>query len=266
MTTTILQPCIDAVTRIADDIAANGPACGSTRSLEQQIAHVRQVSIASQRELRDVLAPAYPEVGWTDEEDRPTSAAYWLYDAIDGAYHYLQGLPLWASSLVLVRDGEPVLAIVYDPTRREVFIAEAGAGAWCNGSPIRVSGKATLSHAVVATANPPLIQVGAEEQAQAMRLTSRVAKSVFVVRSMAAVSLQLAYTAAGRLDAYWENGRDTADWLAGALVVREAGGVVTDLRGDAFGWNGEGILAGNRKIHGGLLAQTREELNGMPGR
>lgn len=264
MTNNPLHPCVDAVRRIADHIADNGPTCGSTQSLEQQIAHVRQVSLEAQRQLREALAPAYPEVGWTDEEDRPTSDAYWLYDAIDGAYHYLQGLPLWSSSLVLVRGGETVLAVVYDATRREAFFAEAGKGASCNGQAIHVSARTTLSHAVVATANPPLIQVGAEEQAQAMRLTSRVAASVFVVRAMAAVSLQLAYTAAGRLDAYWENGRDTADWLAGALIVREAGGIVTDLRGETFGWAGEGILAGNRAMHDGLLVQTREELARRP--
>lgn len=193
------HPCIEAVRRIADHIAENGPACGSTQSLEQQIAHVRQVSLDAQRRLREALAPTYPDVGWTDEEDRPASDAYWLYDPIDGAYHYLQGLPLWSSSLVLVRGGEPVLAVVYDPTRREAFFAEAGTGATCNGAPVQVSPKTNLSHAVVATANPPLVQVGAEEQAQAMRLTSRIARSVFVVRAMAAVSLQLAYTAAGRL-------------------------------------------------------------------
>lgn len=262
MTNNTLHPCIDAVRRIADQIAANGPTCGSTQSLEQQIAHVREVSLDAQRQLREALAPVYPDIGWNDEEDRPTSDAYWLYDAIDGAYHYLQGLPLWSSSLVLVRGGEPVLAVVYDATRREAFFAGAGRGATCNGAAIQVSAKANLSHAVVATANPPIVQVGAEEQAQAMRLTSRVAKSVFVVRAMAAVSLQLAYTAAGRLDAYWENGHDTADWLAGALIVREAGGIVTDLRGDTFGWSGEGILAGNREMHEGLLAQTRAELIG----
>lgn len=255
-----LHPCIEAVRRLADQIADNGPTSGGTQSLEQQIAHVRRVSLEAKDQLREALPPAYPDVGWIDEEDRPTSDAYWLYDAIDGAYHYLQGLPLWSSSLVLVRGGEPVMAVVVEPMRREAFFAQAGAGATCNGVPIHVSAKARLSHAVVATANPPLIQVGAQEQSQAMRLTSRVAKSVFVVRAMGAVSLQLAYTAAGRLDAYWENGRDTADWLAGALIVREAGGIVTDLRGETFGWAGEGILAGNREMHEGLLAQTRDEL------
>ncbi len=217
------------------------------------------MSDAAQRQLQEALRPLYPEVGWTGEEDRPKADAYWLYDAIDGAYHYLQGLPLWASSLVLVRHGVPVMACVYDPTRKEMFFAEAGAGTSCEGRPVRVSQKPSLSTAVVGTAIPPLVQVGAEDQA--LRPAGSIARQVFVVRPMAAVSLQLAYTAAGRLDGYWENGRDTADWLAGALLVREAGGVVTGLRGDPFSWEGEGVLAGSAAMHAGLLHLTRQGLD-----
>ena len=94
---TVAHPAAEIVRRLADDIAANGPTRGSTQSLPEQIAHVRAVSDAAQRQLQEALRPLYPDVGWTGEEDRPTSDAYWLYDAIDGAYHYLQGLPLWAS-------------------------------------------------------------------------------------------------------------------------------------------------------------------------
>jgi myo-inositol-1(or 4)-monophosphatase len=204
--------------------------------------------------MRAALAGLYPNIGWTPEEALPDADDYWLYDPIDGAYHYLQGLPLWSASLVLVRGDQAAMAIVYDPALDEMFIASQGDGATCNGQPIHVSAKSELHAAVVGSAVPPLAQVGETQQAEALALLGRVARSVFVVRPMAAASLQLAYVAAGRLDAYAETGQDAADWLAGALLIREAGGMVSDLRGAAFGWRGDGILAGSRVIHHGLLA------------
>ncbi len=90
-------------------------------------------------------------------------------------------------------------------------------------------------------------------QDEALAILRTVARSVFVVRAMASASLQLAYVAAGRLDAYFENGRDAADWLAGALLIREAGGVVTDLAGDAFGWSGDGMLTASAVLHPAIL-------------
>ena len=143
------------------------------------------------------------------------------------------------------------MSFVYDPTRGEVAATETG-GATCNGAPISVSPKTNLAAAVVGTAIPPLAQVGDVEHAEALTLLRAATRNVFVVRPMAAVSLQLAYVAAGRLDAYWENGRDTGDWLAGAMLVRGAGGLVTHLDGATFGWAGEGIAAGNRTLHAAL--------------
>ena len=141
---------------------------------------------------------------------------------------------------------------------------EAG-GATCNGVPLRVSPKAALASAVVGTAIPPLAQVGAAEQDEALTMIAAAARAAFAIRPMAAVSLQLAYVASGRLDAYWENGRDAADWLAGSLLVREAGGTVTHLDGATFGLSGYGVLASNGKLHAGLqplLWQARHPVDG----
>jgi myo-inositol-1(or 4)-monophosphatase len=254
MTTLDGAGCADLVRMTADDIAAQGAHIDRSASIADMIAHVRAVSAAAETRMRSALAKLYPSIGWTNEEGRPSAGDYWLYDPIDGAYHWLQGLPLWASSLVLVRGGQPVLSIVYDPSMQEVFIAQTGKGATCNSVPLTLSLKSDLRAAVVGTAIPPLGQVGAVEQDEALSLLRIVARSVFVVRPLAAASLQLAYVAAGRLDAYFENGHDAADWLAGALLIREAGGIVTDLAGKAFGWSGDGILSASPVLHPAIMA------------
>ncbi len=118
---------------------------------------------------------------------------------------------------------ETLFSSVFDPALDELFVAVANEGATLNGRPIRVSPKAELPVAVVGTAVAPRIQVGPEAQEAAIRLFGALAREVFVMRPMAATSLQLAYVAAGRLDAYLETGDDAADWLAGALLIREAG-------------------------------------------
>jgi myo-inositol-1(or 4)-monophosphatase len=247
--------CTALLRAVTDQIAVIPTHPGSHRDVPSVIRWVKKVSQNAANKLRGQLSALYPEIGWSEEERRPegVDAVEWLYDPVDGAYHYTQGLPLWSSSLVLIRNGAPVFSAVYDPTRGEIFVAMQGQGVTCNGTKVFVSSKAETNAAVVGTAIPPLAQVGEAEQDQALSLVGAVSKRVFVIRPMAAVSLQLAYVASGRLDAYWENGKDVADWLAGSLLVTEAGGVVSDLTGRAFGWSGEGILAGNATLHGALM-------------
>lgn len=240
---------------VTDQIAVIPAPPGSEQDVPSLIGRIKRVSQNAAQKLRGQLATLYPEIAWSGEELRPegTDALHWIYDPVDGAYHYAQGLPLWASSLALVRNGGPMFSVVYDPTRAEIFVAVQGQGATCNGNKVSVSAKAEASAAVVGAALPPLAQVGEAEQDQALALIGGVSKRVFVIRPMAAASLQLAYVACGRLDAYWENGKDVADWLAGSLLVTEAGGVVSDLTGRACGWSGDGILAGNVALHRALM-------------
>jgi len=247
--------CAQWVRSVTDALAAEGPRSAQAAPITDQIAHVREVSAAAQRRLRTALADLHPTIGWNEEEERPgeTHSAYWQFDPIDGAYHYLQGLPLWSSSLALVRGGKVLFSIVYDPVLGEAFMAGAGEGATLNGAPLRVSPKAGLAAAVLGTAVPPIAQVGASQHCQALALLGAVSREVFVLRPMAAASLQLAYVAAGRLDGYWETGRDAADWLAGSLLISEAGGKVTDLCGNVFGWTGDGVVAASPQLHAALL-------------
>ena len=178
-----------------------------------------------------------------DDPDATTAAPYWVYDPIDGAYHYVQGLPLWSSSLTLISEGRPVFSIVYEPSQRELFVATESRGATLDSVPLQVSGKSDLRSAVVATALPPFGYGDEDEHRRSVALLGAMSRRVFVVRQMASASLQLAYVAAGRLDAYWETGNDLYDWMAGSVLVREAGGEVTDLAGAPLGSNANGIAA-----------------------
>ncbi len=266
--------CAGLLCRITGEIAADRPRSASGDSIGDQIGRVRSISAISTATLRRELETLHPGIGFRNEEDprghTNGERDYWHYDPIDGAYHYLQGLPLWSSSLALVRGGRVVLGIVYDPVLGELFIAAEGEPATLNGAAISGSPKSELRAAVLGTAIPPLAQVGKEEHAEALRLLGAISPEVFVVRPMAATSLQLAYVAAGRLDAYWENGRDIGDWLAGSMLVTGAGGVVTDLAGAPLGEACDGILAGNATLHRalrsavGLVADTRSSIT--PGR
>jgi len=246
--------CATLVVAMADRLAAEAPRAAQDAPVTALVAQVRQVSGAAQKSLRHALADLYPTIGWNAEEAQPsaTDNPFWQFDPIDGAYHYLQGLPLWSSSLALVQGGRVLFSVVYDPGGHETYLAIAGGGATLNGERLRVSAKTELTAAVLGSALPPLAQVGPVEHGQALTLLGAVSREVFVVRPMAAASLQLAYVAAGRLDGYWETGRDWADWLAGLLLVQEAGGVVTDLRGAAFGGTGDGVLAANSQLHAAL--------------
>lgn len=256
--------CTALLRAVTDQIAVIPTRPSPDQDVPSIIGRVKKVSQNATRMLRGHLAALYPDIVWAGEELPPESTddVYWLYDPVDGAYHYAQGLPLWASSLALVRNGAPVFSVVYDPTRAEIFVAVQGQGMTCNGNKVSVSAKVEANAAVVGSTLPPLAQVGEAEQDQALSLISAVTKHVFVIRPMAAVSLQLAYVACGRLDAYWENGKDIADWLAGFLLVTEAGGVVSDLRGRAFGWSGEGILAGNATLHRSLMPVVSAVIEG----
>ena len=245
-----LDHCARLLKQVTDAIAADAPRHARNASVAELIDHVHAVNASADQRLRAELLALYPDIGWRDEDSASfdTAAVHWVYDPIDGAYHYLQGLPLWSASLALVVDGRAVAAVVYDPALGELFMAEAGRGARCGSQAVRVSPKTVLAAAVAGSTVPPQLQVGAQAQQDALRLLAAVAPRVFVLRPMASTSLQLAYVAAGRLDIYWEAGNDAADWLAGALLVREAGGLATALDGGGLREDSYGIVAGNAEL------------------
>ena len=144
-----LHRCADRVRHLADRIAAAGPRCAADTSLPELIGRVQAESATASTEMRRGLAELFPSIGWAGEDALLPSGDAWVYDPIDGAYYFLQGLPLWSSSLVLVRAGKPVLSVVYDPTMSETFLAAPGRQITCNGTPVRASPKLDPVAAVV---------------------------------------------------------------------------------------------------------------------
>jgi len=242
--------CGIALRTVTEELARSARRPGADDTVRDILPGLSGIAARGRALLTNILDVRYPDVSWASDEMEPglplnaISERCWIYDPIDGAYHYIQGLPLWSASLALVENGEVVLALVYDPSTNEMFTARRGAGTTLNGQKMAVSDKRVLGSAVVGTGLPIHGHVGPSVHATAVAQLAGVSRKVFVVRQMASASLHLAYVAAGRLDAYWETGYDLHDWAAGALLVREAGGCVTDFARQPFEQGGNGILAG----------------------
>jgi len=242
--------CAIALRTVTDELARSARRPGVDDTVQDILPGLSEIAARGRTLLANILDARYPDVDWGgDEMERGLSSntidnCCWIYDPIDGAYHYIQGLPLWSASLALVKNGEVVLGLVYDPTTNEMFTAQRGAGTTLNGQTISISDKRVLRSAVVGTGLPIQGHGDPSVLAEAVAQLADISRKVFVVRQMASASLQLAYVAAGRLDAYWETGYDLHDWASGALLVREAGGCITDFEGQPFEQGGNGILAG----------------------
>ena len=174
----------------------------------------------------------------------------WIVDPLDGTTNFLHSIPLFAISVALEREGEIVAGVIYNPATDELYTAEKGKGAFLNDRRLRVASRRTLADSVVAIGIPPRGRLGHKqflsECGSAMRETAGV-------RSTGAASLDLAWVAAGRYDAFLERDLKPWDIAAGIILVREAGGVATDTNGGDKALSSGGVLAGNGQIHKHML-------------
>ncbi|WP_063726014.1 inositol monophosphatase family protein [Streptomyces monomycini] len=230
-------------------------------------------AVGLMRRHLDALLPGVP---WAEElhDDRSPSAApaselpaegdVWMVDVIDGAVQLMQDLPYFCVSLALVRDGEPVAAALHAPLLGETYLAAAGHGATRNGERITPSTRTRLEAALVGTSHPPFAAGQLAAVAAAGRSLTAVLPAVGAVRNLGPTSWQIADTAAGRLDAFWEYGRDDANLLPGALVAREAGAVVSDTTGRPWQAGAPGFLVAPRGLHGELLVLLNRSAASVP--
>jgi myo-inositol-1(or 4)-monophosphatase len=209
--------------------------------------------------LRAELAKARPGYGFLGEEGGRQEGAdkthCWIVDPLDGTTNFLHSIPQFAISIALEREGTIVAGVIYNPANEELFIAERGKGAFLNDKRLRVAARKRLAEAVVACGLPHL---GRGDLALFRKEFAAVQEKVAGLRRFGAAALDLAWVAAGRLDGYWERNLSPWDTAAGIIMVREAGGFVTDIDGrdDIFG-HGE-ILAGNDTMHRELLALIKQ--------
>jgi myo-inositol-1(or 4)-monophosphatase len=201
------------------------------------------------------LVKARPGYGFLGEEsglrEGTDKSNTWIVDPLDGTTNFLHGIPHFASSIALERDGALVAGLIYNPATDEMFVAEKGKGAFLNDQRIRVAARRRLAEAIVACG---IAHYGHGDFALSRREIGAVQDHVAGVRRFGAAALDLAWIAAGRVDGYWERTLKPWDLAAGLVLVREAGGFVTDCDGREEIFAKGHIVAGNEAIHKGLLS------------
>jgi len=209
--------------------------------------------------LRESLEKARPGYGFVMEEggviEGTDTSHRWHIDPLDGTTNFLHGLPQFAISVGLERDGQVVAGVIYDPAKDELFIAERGKGAYLNNRRIRVAARGDLADAVVACGLP---HIGKGDHGLFLRETAAVMGYVGGMRRWGAAALDLAYVACGRFDAYWERGLNSWDIAAGILMIREAGGFVSDADGGSDPIAKGSIACGNEIMHRELLTLLKK--------
>ena len=218
---------------------------------------VSDADLASERAVRDVLARAAPDIAFFGEEGGGERAEVgWFVDPLDGTANFVHGFPVVGVSIALVVDGEPVVGVVHAPMLGDLYTARQGGGAFRNGTRIEVSTRPLVS-AISATGFP--FRAKRERLDEYLPVFEAAIREFEDLRRAGAASLDLAWTAAGVLDGYFEQALATWDVAAGGLLVREAGGVVTDWHGDKRAWLTSGdIVAGPPAIHARLLELIAE--------
>ena len=212
------------------------------------------------------IASAYPDHGFLAEESgasgNPESEYRWIIDPLDGTTNFIRGIPHFAVSIACEYRGKTEHAVVLDPVRREEFVASRGRGAQLNGRRIRVSKLTSLEGALLGTGIPFKERQG-EHLTEYTQSLHNLAGQCAGIRRAGAAALDLAYVAAGRLDAFWEIGLAEWDIAAGDLLVREAGGLVSDFNGNAGYMASGNIVCGSPKCFKAVLQVTRPLLGGL---
>ena len=187
------------------------------------------------------LGEERPEIEGTDKTHR------WIVDPLDGTTNFLHAIPHFAVNIALEREGQIVAAVTYNPITHDIFWAEKGRGAWLgNEKRLRVAARTHLDEALLATGIPFM---GVPGHGQFLKELHQITQRVSGVRRFGAAALDLAWVAAGRLDAFWERGLHPWDTAAGLLLITESGGKVTNLDGGDYQFGDEGILAANLELH-----------------
>ena len=224
---------------------------------------VTEVDQAAEAAIIETLKDAFPDHGFLAEEtgeiqgssmdDQPSHI--WIIDPLDGTTNFIHGFPQYAVSIALAVDGITQQAVVYDPNRDELFTATRGAGAYVNNRRLRVAGRLKMSEALIGTGFPYREDQDVEAY---LEIFAQMTRQCAGLRRPGAASLDLAYVAAGRLDAFFEQGLKPWDMAAGALLITEAGGLVGNYAGEESYLNTGEIMAGNPRLFGQLVTTLRK--------
>ncbi len=230
---------------------------------------VTEVDKGSETMIRNLLMTHFPNHSFLGEEGvepgpgasaralrEVSDAEYlWIVDPIDGTTNLVHGFPFYSVSIALVHQGEVIVGVVYDPSRDELFVAEKGKGAYVRGKKMSVSTEGMLRDSLVATGFPA-DQTGAFSVNMAG--IQAVAPKVRNIRSAGSAAMHLAYVAAGRLSGFWEIGLNAWDIAAGALLIQESGGRITDTAGKPYSLAVRNVIGSNGLIHDELQQELAE--------
>ena len=232
---------------------------------------VSRVDVNAERIIKAELQKARPDWGFEMEESGITAGAdpdapSWIVDPLDGTTNFLHGIPHFAISIAVRDKGKVTAALVFDPLRHEYFFAEAGSGAYASGAHandrrLRVSGRRFLAEAVFATGIPFVGRGNADDHALFSRELQNIMAVSAGVRRFGSAALDLAYVAAGRFDGFWEHGLKNWDIAAGILLVREAGGFVSDFTSRDRVMHSGDVVAANPSLHAELLKHLAKARN-----
>ena len=211
----------------------------------------------AEQTIKEVLQETFPNYGMLAEEGgelKSEGNVRWIVDPLDGTTNYAHGLPLFCTSIALERGSEVVLGVVHDPMSNETYTAERGSGATLNGEPIGVSDTDEPIRALLATGFP----YDRNEVPVALEIFGQFALRTQSMRRLGSAALDLCYVAVGRLDGYYERGVKAWDIAAGVLILREAGGKVTDYSGHELDLESGEVVASNGPLHPDLVSVTSE--------
>jgi myo-inositol-1(or 4)-monophosphatase len=215
---------------------------------------VSQADLKAEKIVHDELMKARPTYGFLGEEggeEKGTDGSHrWIVDPLDGTTNFLHGIPQFAVSIALERNGEIVAGVIFNPATDELFTAERGGGAFLNDRRLRVAARRVLSDCVIGCGAPHL---GRGNHGKFLVELRHVMGEVAGIRRFGAAALDLAYVAAGRLDGFWETDLSAWDMAAGLILIREAGGFASDMKGSNDIFDHGSVVAGNELIHKQLL-------------
>jgi myo-inositol-1(or 4)-monophosphatase len=226
---------------------------GAEASYKGAVDLVTPFDLGAQEMLVGRLSAAFPAHGFLAEEGLArtgTSDCRWIIDPLDGTTNYAHAFPVFSVSAALECAGRLVLGWVFDPMRDEMFLAEAGRGAFLNGAPVRVSATPDLGRSLLATGFPYDLRTSKDNN---LGHWGRFIVRAQAIRRCGSAAIDLAYVACGRFDGFWEIKLKPWDMAAGALLVAEAGGRVTQLDGGTFVLDAPGIVATNGLVHAAML-------------
>ena len=222
---------------------------------------VTDVDMAVEAEVISLISKEYPDMGVLGEESAgvPADSGYvWVIDPLDGTRNYASGVPFFSVVVGLALDGEVLVGVNYDPMRKEMFHAEKGHGAFLNDEPIRVSEKTSIDECLLGMD----LSYNNQGAANGLGVILSIWPGMQTARIMGSAALGISYAAAGRTDLYFHHRLEPWDQIAGLLLVREAGGVVTDRTGGRAGLYSDGVVASSSVLHADFMRRT----DGLPWR